>query len=292
MLVCFDIDGMVRKQNLHDEYDIQYIKCRDLEEDIKYSIEEYDELDRLNSSSNMKDWFDPNQFNISLLGSGSYHHFTMFIIEKITKPFYLIDFDWHYDAGVSRWKWQRDKKQELMETGQLKIKGGGCRYNFGGWTIPAALLPNCKGILMIGMGGGHGDWERKWALGPNPKEDYNIDVISSGENYYWFDQKIKSIIPDDIDIYITVCKDVLNKHEVLTDWNNGEMTQVELLHMLSAIKVMYGDRICGVDICGEKAKYNSWFDDEGEFIHNNIVRHKLLNKNIIDLFGGKELYGK
>ena len=26
MLVCFDIDGMVRKQNLHDEYDIQYIE--------------------------------------------------------------------------------------------------------------------------------------------------------------------------------------------------------------------------------------------------------------------------
>ena len=28
------------------------------------------------------------------------------------------------------------------------------------------------------------------------------------------------------------------------------------------------------------------------YVHNNIVRHKLLNKNIIDLFGGKKLYGK
>ena len=214
----------------------------------------------------------------------------MFIIEQITKPFYLIDFDWHFDAGATRWKWQRDKKQELMESGKLKLRGGGCRYNFGGWTIPAALLPNCKGILMVGVG--DSKWEKRSALGPNPKEDYNIDVMESGSEYHWFNEQIESIIPDGVDIYITVCKDVLNKYEVETDWNNGEMTQIELLHMLSTIKVMYGDRICGVDICGEKANYRWWRDDEAEFVRNNIVRHKLLNKNIIDLFGGRKLYGK
>ena len=36
-------------------------------------------------------------------------------------------------------------------------------------------------------------------------------------------------------------------------------------------------------ICGEKAKYNSWLDDKAELVHNNIVRHKLFNKNIIKL---------
>ena len=36
-------------------------------------------------------------------------------------------------------------------------------------------------------------------------------------------------------------------------------------------------RIIGVDICGEQAKFNSWFDDKSEFIHNNVVRHKLFN---------------
>ena len=33
----------------------------------------------------------------------------------------------------------------------------------------------------------------------------------------------------------------------------------------------------GVDICGEKAK-KGWRDDEKDFIHNNEVRHKLLNR--------------
>ena len=36
MLVCFDIDGMVRQQNLQEIYDVQFIKCRHLEKDIKY----------------------------------------------------------------------------------------------------------------------------------------------------------------------------------------------------------------------------------------------------------------
>jgi len=289
MLVCFDIDGMVRQQNLHHEYDVQFIKCNSLREDIKYSIEHQSDLDKFRDCSKQTEWFNPNNFNISLLGSGSYHHFTMFIIEQITKPFYLIMFDWHFDAGVSRWEWQRRKKRELMESGKLKIRGGGCRYNFGGWLIPAALLPNCKGVLLVGVG--DSEWEKRSALGPNPKEEYNIDVIPTGENYYWFKDKLQEVVPDNTDIYITVCKDVLNKHELRTDWNNGEMTQTELMYMLSTIKVLYGDRLCGIDICGEKAK-KSWYDDDAEFIHNNIVRHKILNKNIIDLFGGKELYGK
>jgi len=288
MLVCFDIDGMVREQNLQQEYDVQFIKCRELQEDIKYSIERQYDLDKFRNCSNMKEWFNPDQFNISLLGSGSYHHFTMFIIEQITKPFYLVMFDWHFDAGSTRWEWQKEKKRELMKSGDFKIKGGGYRYNFGGWTIPASLLPNCKGILMVGVG--DSEWEQRWALGKNPKEDFNIDVIPSGENYYWFGDKIKEIIPDDTDIYITVCKDVLNKYEVLTDWNNGEMTQTELMYMLSTLKVMYRDRICGLDICGERMHQKYWESDE-EFWHNNCVRHKLLNKNIIDLFGGQELYG-
>ena len=287
MLVSFDIDGKVREQKLHEIYDMNFIKCRHLEEDAKFSFESWEDVQKMKDASNNKDWFNPNNFNISLLGSGSYHHFTMYIIEQITKPFYLVMFDWHYDAGVSRWKWQRDKKRQLMEEGKIKLKGGGARYNFGGWVIPACLLPNCKGVLIVGVG--DAKWERRSALGPTPKESWNIDVIDDGSDYHLFGDKIKDIIPDDTDVYVTVCKDVLNEHELKTDWSNGEMTTTELYHMLEVVRDNYN--ICGVDICGEKRK-QKWSEDDKEFIHNNIVRHALVNRKIIDLFGGYELYGK
>ena len=52
------------------------------------------------------------------------------------------------------------------------------------------------------------------------------------------------------------------------------------MHMLTTLKVKYGNRICGVDICGEKANKGR-FEDDDDFRHNNVVRHALLNKKII-----------
>ena len=89
MLVVFDIDGKVREQNLHDIYDVQFIKCRHLEEDIKFDFEDWDDVENLKKSSNSKDWFNPDNFNITMLGSGSYHHFSLYILEQRTKPFIL-----------------------------------------------------------------------------------------------------------------------------------------------------------------------------------------------------------
>tara|TARA_Y100000593_G_C4264350_1_gene313953 strand:- start:23 stop:898 length:876 start_codon:yes stop_codon:yes gene_type:complete len=287
MLVVFDNDGMVRKQNLHAEYDVQFIKCRDLEDDIKFDFDSWDDVEKLKQCSNSKEWYNPDNFNISLIGSGSYHHLSLFILEQRTKPFYLVMFDWHYDAGMSRFKWQRDKKRQMAKEGKIEINGGGNRYAFGGWVIAASLLPTCKGILLVGMG--ESEWEKKSSLGPTPKESWNIDVIEETKDYHTFPDKIKDIIPDDTDVYVTVCKDVLNKHEVLTDWNNGEMTVNQLMYMLGVVRDNYN--ICGVDICGEKAKKGFWGDDD-EFEFNNKVSHYLLNKQIIDFFGGKELYGK
>ena len=289
MLVCFDIDGKVREQGLHDLYDMQFIKCRELEDDVKYAFESWEDVERMKSCSNSKEWFNPDQFNISLLGSGSYHHFSLYILEQMTKPFFLVMFDWHFDAGMSRYKWQRDRKRRMANEGLIELRGGGNRYAFGGWVIAASLLPMCKGILMIGQG--DSGWEKKSAFGPTPKKSWNIDFIEDGTNYHLFPEQLKEVVPDDCGIYITVCKDVLNKYELLTDWNNGEMTIDELMSMLTTIKIMYGDRICGVDICGEKV-IKKWWQSEEDFIHNNIVRHALLNKKIIDLFGGQELYGK
>ena len=289
MLVVFDIDGKVREQNLHERYDIQFIKCRHLEDEAKYDFEEWEDVENMKDASNSREWFKPDNFNITMLGSGSYHHFSLYILEQRTKPFYLVMFDWHYDAGMSRYKWQRDKKRQMAKENKITIRGGGNRYAFGGWVPAAALLPTCKGILLVGMG--ESDWERRSSLGPTPKKSWNIDIIDDGVDYHLFPEQSKEVIPDDTDIYITVCKDVLNKYELKTDWNNGEMTEAELMFMLTYLKDTYGDRICGVDICGEKAR-KRWWDDKDDFIHNNIVRHKLLNMKIIDLFGGYELYGK
>ena len=167
MLVSFDIDGMVRQQNLQDIYNVQFINCRELEDDVIYAFESWEDVDRMKNCSNSKEWFNPDNFNISLLGSGSYHHFSLYILEQRTKPFYLVMFDWHYDAGWSRFKFQRDRKRQIHNEGLIEKWGGGNRYAFGGWVIAASLLEQCKGILLVGMG--ESNWEKTSAFGPTPK---------------------------------------------------------------------------------------------------------------------------
>ena len=55
MLVAFDIDGQVRQQRLHEFYNIQFINCRELEEDVKYAFEEWEDVERMKNCSNSKD---------------------------------------------------------------------------------------------------------------------------------------------------------------------------------------------------------------------------------------------
>ena len=54
MLVCFDIDGKVREQGLHELYDIQFIKCRSLEEDVKYAFESWEDVERMKNCQELK----------------------------------------------------------------------------------------------------------------------------------------------------------------------------------------------------------------------------------------------
>ncbi len=52
-------------------------------------------------------------------------------------------------------------------------------------------------------------------------------------------------------VYISVDKDVLSRDELLTNWDQGDMTFDELCSALTFLKDYYGDNIIAVDVCGE-----------------------------------------
>ena len=83
---------------------------------------------------------------------------------------------------------------------------------------------------------------------PNIIKNHNFKYLKKNFN------KIDSIlddIPKDIDIYITIDKDVLNKQEVKTDYGQGIMSSETMFTLLKKIKNKVGDNIIGVDVCGE-----------------------------------------
>ncbi len=99
----------------------------------------------------------------------------------------------------------------------------------GGWVKEAIeTLPHLKRVYMVGV-----DEGLLSELEPLP------EVIHRG-------------LPQDenLPIYISLDKDVMDIENVRTDWSQGSMTLVELENHLRGLLANY--HIIGVDICGEK----------------------------------------
>jgi len=79
-------------------------------------------------------------------------------------------------------------------------------------------------------------------------------------------------------IYVSIDKDALATTEVVTNWDQGSLTFVQLEQ---ALRELFAHRqIIGIDICGERARDQEFTDgmDEGKAdALNNAMNEKLLN---------------
>ena len=92
---------------------------------------------------------------------------------------------------------------------------------------------------------------------------------------------VRDELPDtEYPVFLSVDKDVVRREELVTNWDQGEMTKDELLKF---IKELFNSReVIGVDICGECAPDQEGIDIAKEASVNDELNLKII-KEIIDL---------
>ena len=168
--------------------------------------------------------------------------------DKIKEPFRLVVFDHHTDMQGS-----------LFEN----LLSCGC------WVKDVLdHNPYVEKVILIGA---------EDALVKQIPEKYfeKIHCISKGDLLdpgYLDDQ---GILHSEVPIYISIDKDVLGTKEVITNWDQGNLSFRELIELLK--RLIEQEILIGVDICGEcAATLNNIYESE-EVQKNDQVNHKLLN---------------
>lgn len=240
-----NFSGVYQEQDFYQTKMIQNrIDATKIEETNCYCTEEAEEK--------IKEAIEPYPVEgIHFLDSGNYHYVTKFWMEKIKNPFVLVLFDQHTDM------------QEAAFFGLLSC---------GSW-VRAALLENemLKAVCVIGP----------------PKQ--SIEEVEKGEP--WLD-KVRFVSKEELEaqntdtyeqfleenqlpVYLSIDKDILNKEDAVANWDQGETSLEELMVLVK--KCFEKREVSGVDICGESAKSEGRWE-ENELKINNRTNLVLLEK--------------
>jgi arginase family enzyme len=161
---------------------------------------------------------------ITLIGNGNYHYVTYVLLSEIRQPFSLVLFDHHTD---------------LAPGGDTPI------LSCGSW-VSAALktLPMLRRVVIIGA---HPPNDRQASVMTD-----NVTIISEQEVCHLSTAEvvraIRSALPD-LPLYISVDKDVLDRENAVTNWDQGSMNLRQLLDVIRELKRTLP--LAGVDVCGE-----------------------------------------
>lgn len=158
---------------------------------------------------------------ISFLGTGDFHHLTIYFLDKLPITPQLLLFDHHSDMI-----------EPLPGT-----------ISCGSWVRVALLQKKIKRCIIVGL---------------NPKDEAITDKGFYGKVAFFpeniphekkLSQVIKQVLDSPEPLYISIDKDVLSPGESFTNWDQGSMTLNELVDFLKIISQT--KTIVGVDICGE-----------------------------------------
>ena len=112
----------------------------------------------------------------------------------------------------------------------------------GGWVLEARKQANLKKDIYIGR---------------------NSDIEAA----------LNSLDPN-IPVFLSIDKDVLSENEVMTNWDQGDMSLLELTDLVKTIKNRFS--IIGCDICGEPEPTSS-SQDIKKSMEVNMCLIKLMN---------------
>ncbi len=199
---------------------------------------------------------------LTLYGSGDFHHVSLALVRRIREPFNLLVLDNHPD-------WM-------------------CGVPFlhcGTWLRHAALLPSARRIIHVG---GDVDFDNsyRWMAPWRQLRDGRIRVIPA---YRRFRRGAWSAVPHDplrgapdapVDrariekllrphradlaarpLYISLDKDVLAPEEAVVNWDSGRLTMDEVGYVLDAFTAAACGRLAGMDVVGDWSPVDlrGWF---------------------------------
>lgn len=185
---------------------------------------------------------------IHFIDSGNYHYLTKFWTDKIDYPFSLIVFDHHPDM-------QPPLFEDLISCGS--------------WVKDVIdTNPYLRKVLIVGAS------ERLIQAVP---ETYGSKVCFYGERALQHETTWRKFAAEHIGepVYISIDKDVLNPQFAVTNWDQGSLSLNELENLLTLI--LRGERIIGVDICGECPVSLNMFEERRESAINSRANEALLD---------------
>ena len=189
---------------------------------------------------------------IHFIDSGNYHYVTGFFLEKIPSPFSLVIFDYHNDM-------QYPLIHELTSCGSWA--GEQLREN-----------PNLHQLILIGP-----SEKSMEEIPPELKEKLVCVSIQEIENHT-VDRALSSVRLD-LPAYISIDKDVLNRYEARTNWNQGQMSVSTLERILK--EIFHRQKVIGVDICGEcslSEPFPQFAEDERINLTTNRILYHFLSE--------------
>ncbi|UQD50966.1 arginase family protein [Bacillus methanolicus] len=160
------------------------------------------------------------QKGITFIGNGNYHYVTYLLLKEIHTPFTLVLFDNHPDIDMS-------------EGTTEKI------ISCGSWvSFALEHIPMMKQVIIVGPS------SAKIAS----SESLKVTIFPFDRQQNYSSKLILSTIQTDT-VYISIDKDVLNKSDAVTNWDQGFMNIHTLIQYVQDI--LKNKDIYGVDICGE-----------------------------------------
>jgi len=212
-----NFDGTLQKQTLLRKYPGEWIDFSDLRGCHGYCTA--DTLRKIEKRLKAR-----KHKRITLIGNGNYHYVTYVLLSEIRQPFSLILFDHHTD---------------FAQNGDIPL------ISCGSW-VGAAIrhLPRLNRVVIIGA---HPSNSRQMSRLPGSVAvipEHEASRMSAAEIV----RAVRAMLPA-LPVYISVDKDVLDRENAATNWDQGSMTLRQLLGVIRGLKKALP--IAGMDISGE-----------------------------------------
>ncbi|MCR4715864.1 MAG: arginase family protein [Lachnospiraceae bacterium] len=239
-VTIFNLSGIYECQDIYNCPGFPVIDCKNIEGTNGYCDEE--------AKAKLKKRINTCPLNgINFIDAGNFHYMSKFTTDRIEEDFTLVVFDHHSDM------------KESSFFGMLSC---------GSWILEVAKTnPHLKRIVLLGI-----SKEQKELI---PETD--IELISFLDED--IKRKKKIDIKKDYPIYISIDKDVLDKSVLHTSWDQGIITEAELIACLDSI--LENAKLIGVDINGELEPHPGITDDD--------ITNQEFNKRMINYFSDKIL---